>query len=378
MRKIVYLTGTRADYGLMRNTLFNIKKNPRLKLIVVATGMHLMPEFGKTIKDIKKDKFDLRIIKAVHKRDDRTSMAEFAGKLSLGLVKIFKKIKPDMVVLLGDRAEMLSGALVSSYMGIPTAHIHGGEKSSTVDESVRHAITKLVNINLPATKESADRIIKMGEEKKNVYVVGAPGLDEMSNVYSKKQVEKRFRVNLDKPLLLVIQHPESLRVEKAGKDIKETMEAVKATKLQTIIVYPNADAGGRRMIKVIEKYRNNPNFRIYKNLKHKDFLSVMKYSSVMIGNSSAAIIEAPSFKLAAINIGKREEGRQRSTNIIDVDYKKDEIMKAIKRALCDKKFIEKVKSCKNPYGDGKTGKRIADILSKIKINKELLEKRIAY
>ena len=377
MRKIVYLTGTRADYGLMRNTLFNIKKNPKLKLTIVVTGMHLMPEFGKTINEIKKDKFDIKTVKAIYKKDDRASMAEFIGRLSLGLTKLFKKIKPDIVVLLGDRAEMLAGAIVASYMVIPIAHIHGGEVSSTVDESVRHAITKLANVHLPATKESADRIRKMGEQK-NVYVVGAPGMDEISNIYSKKQVEERFKVNLDKPLLLVVQHPESLRVNNAEKDIKETMEAVKTTKLQTIIVYPNADAGGRRMIKVIEKYRNNPNFRIYKNLKHKDFLSVMKYSSVMIGNSSAAIIEAPSFKLPSVNIGKREEGRQRSTNIIDVDYKKYEIMKAIRKALCDKNFIKKVKSCKNPYGDGQTGKRIADILSKIKINKELLEKRIAY
>lgn len=376
MRHIVYISGTRADYGLMRHTLLAIEKNPNLKLSVVATGMHLMFEFGKTIKEIKKDGFKVHKVEATYKKDDKASMAEFIGRFSLKLTQLFKKIKPDIILLLGDRAEMLAGAVVGTYFGIPVAHIHGGDVSSTVDESARHAITKLANIHFPATKGSANRILKMGENEKYIYVVGAPGLDEINTKsFSKIYLKKKFGLDLTNPLLVVVQHPVSQEVKEAEMQMSKTMEAVKSLNLQTLVIYPNADAGWRRMIRTIEKYRKNPLVKIFKNINHKEFLSLMRYTSVMIGNSSSGIIEAPSFKLPAVNIGTRQEGRERSTNVIDVVYNKKEIKKAIRKALYDKNFREKVKKCKNPYGDGKAGIRIANILSKIKIDKKLLQKK---
>jgi len=380
MRKILYISGSRADYGLMRETLFKIKKHPNLDLEIIVTGMHLMPEFGKTINEIKKDRFKIHKINAIYEEDNKESMAKFLGKFIVSLVKKIKKIKPDILLLLGDRAEMLGGAIVGAYLTIPTFHIHGGEVTSTVDEPVRHAIAKLSHIHLVATKNSAKRIIKMGEDPWRVFVVGAPGLDSILNkkLISPKEIAKKYGLNLSKLILLVIQHPVTTELDEAGQQMKETMEAIKELGYQTIIIYPNADAGGRKMIKVIKKYEKYPFIKSFKSIPHQEYLGLMKVASVMVGNSSSGIIEAPSFHLPVVNIGKREEGRERAENVIDINYNKEEIKKAIKRAIYDKEFKKKVKKCKNPYGDGKTGIRIIKILNKIKLDKKLLQKKMTY
>jgi len=380
MRKVLYISGTRADYGLMRETLFQIKKHPQLDLEVIATGMHLMPEFGKTVNEIKKDGFRVYEINAIYKKDNRESMSNFIGEFIQLLTKKIKKLKPDIILILGDRGEMLAGAIVGVYLEIPVAHIHGGDISLTVDEIIRHAITKLSHIHFPATKKSAERIIKLGENRWRVFKVGAPGLDEILNrrLFSKKELAQKYNLNLSKPILLIIQHSVTGETEKAGRQMKETLEAIRELKFQSIIIYPNADVGGRKMIKVIEKYRKLSFIRIYKNIPRKDYLSIMKIADVMVGNSSSGIIETPSFHLPVVNIGIRQKGRERAENVINVDYNKQEIKKAILKALYDKKFKNKVKKCKNPYGDGRAGIRIANILSKIKINKKLLQKQLTF
>jgi len=380
MRKILYISGTRADYGLMREVLFSLKKNPKLKIEVVATGVHLMPEFGETLNEIKKDGFKIHKINAIYEEDNKESMANFIGKFIQLLTGKIKQIKPDIILLLGDRGEMLAGAIVGTYLTIPVAHIGGGEISSTVDEITRHAITKLSHIHFSTTKKNAKRIIKMGEDPWRVFVVGAPGLNGILNekLFSKKEIAQRYNLDLSKPILLVIQHPVSSEIEKTGRQMKETMEAIKELGYQAIVIYPNADAGGRKMIKVIEQYRRYPFIQIYKSIARKDYLSLMQVASAMVGNSSSGIIEAPSFHLGVVNIGEREKGRERAENIIEADYDKEQIKKAIKKAIYDKKFIEKLRKCKNPYGDGEAGVRIADILSEMKIDEKLLQKKIIY
>jgi len=379
-RKILYITGTRADYGLMKSVLREIENHPKLELEVIATGMHLMPEFGMTINEIKKDGFKIHEIAATYEQDNKQSMANFVGKFIQLLTDKVKKIKPDIIMVLGDRGEMLAGAIVGTYLTIPVAHIHGGDISSTVDEIVRHAITKLAHIHFPATEKSAERIIKMGEDPSNVFVVGAPGLDKIlnENLIEPTKLSEKYNLDLSEPILLVIQHPVTTEVEDAPTQIRETLEAISELRYQTILIYPNADAGGRNMIKVIKEYEKYPFIKIFKNIPYKEYLSLMNIVGVMVGNSSSGIIEAPSFGLPVVNIGTRQEGRQRAENVIDVDYDKEEIKAAIKKALYDEDFKEKVKNCKNPYGDGKAGVRIADILSKIKIDKKLLQKKITY
>ena len=376
MKKVLYISGTRADYGLMQSTLRAIDKSSKLELEIVATGMHLMKEFGTTINEIKKDGFKVHTIKATYKKDNKESMAKFVGEFIQLLSKEIKKIKPDMILVLGDRGEMLAGAIVGAYMSIPVVHIHGGEMSYTTDGIVRHAITKLSDFHFSATKKSAKRIIKMGEASNKIFVVGAPGLDDISDkkIFSKKDIAKKYSLDLSKLILLVVQHAVSEKFEQSEKQIKKTMEVIKDLGYQSIIIYPNADAGGREIIKIIEQYRKYFFIQIYKSISRKDYLSLMNIAGVMVGNSSSGIIEAPSFHLPVVNIGLRQKGRERAKNIIDVNYDKEQIKSAIKKALFDDRFKKRVENSKNPYADGRTSKKIVKILNSIKINKKLLEK----
>ncbi|MFH0869429.1 MAG: UDP-N-acetylglucosamine 2-epimerase [archaeon] len=382
IKNIVYISGTRADYGLMRSTLREMAKRKDLKLYIAATGMHLMPEFGMTINEIKRDGFEVHELRATYERDDRSSTAEFVGELIGKLTALFNKKRPDLVLLLGDRAEMLAGAIVGQYMGLPVAQIHGGEVTSTVDEAVRHAITKLSHIHLAATKESADRIIKMGENPKDVFVVGAPGLDEINDSsikdISRADLEKSLGIRFAERFAIVLQHPVSGEIADAKKQMKDVIEATIGEGLQAVVIYPNADAGGRAMIQTIEEYRKHPSVRIFKNVPREEFLGLMKHATVMVGNSSSGIIESSSFKLPVVNVGSRQEGRQRGCNVIDSGYSQKEISEAIRKALQDKKFKDNLKHCENPYGDGKTGKRIAKLLADLEISDAMLQKKIMY
>jgi len=379
-RKILYVTGTRADWGLVESVLENINNHPLLELEIVATGMHLMKQFGYTINEVESKGYKVHRINVTFEKDDKESMAIFIGKFIRKFAEKIQDIKPNIIMVLGDRGEMLGAAIVGAYLSIPVAHIHGGEITSTVDESARHAITKLSHIHFPATKKSAERIIKIGENPERVFVVGAPGLDSIlkQNFHSKEEICKLLGLNPKEPILIVVQHPETLYADISDKHMRETMEAVKTLGKQTVVIYPNADAGGRKMIKIIKEYEKFPFIRVVKNLEHNIYLSIMKNADVLIGNSSSGIIEAPSFGLPVVNIGTRQEGRERAENIIDVPHDRNKIIKAIEKALYDKDFKAMVKKCKNPYGDGKAGERIAEILSKIEINDKLLQKKLTY
>lgn len=352
MKKILYISGTRADYGLMKTTLLAIKNSPNLELEIIATGMHLMPEFGNTIEEIEKDNFKIYKIEAVYKNDKKESMAGFIGKFVLLLAEKIKEIKPDIILLLGDRAEALGSAIVGAYLGIPVVHIHGGEESGTVDDKARKAISFLADFHLPATKESAKRI------GSKAIVVGAPGLEE--NLGEEQEIISKYRIDIKRPLLLVIQHPVSEEADKSGWQMEQTMEAVKELGFQAIVIYSNADAGGREIIKVIEEYRKYPLISIYKNIPRNDFLTLMKLSKAMVGNSSSGMIEASSFNLPVVNIGTRQGKRERGDNVINVDYNKEKIKKAILKAVKTKKKY------KNPYFIKGTSKKITKFLKELK------------
>lgn len=380
MRKILYISGTRADYGLIQSTLRNIDNHPELKLEIIATGMHLMEEFGTTVNEIRKDRFTYHTIEATHKKDERGSMVEFIGVLLQKLSLKITEINPDIILVLGDRGEMLAGAIAGAYLGIPVAHIHGGEISSTVDDFTRHAITKLAHIHFPATELSAERIIKMGEPEETVFVVGAPGLDSIlyERLIESEKIADIYGLDLSRPIVVIIQHPVSMEIEYAQNQIRQTLDAVVDLKFQTIVIYPNADAGGRRMIEIINSYEHNPNIKAYKNIQRKEYLSLLKVASVLVGNSSSGIIEASSFKLPVVNIGTRQKGRERGENVIDADYENGDIKSKIFMCLYDENFKQKVKNCNNPYGNGKAGEKITEILCSININEKLLQKKMSY
>lgn len=382
MRRICVLTGTRAEYGLLKPIMTEIKNAVDLDLSIIVTGMHLSKEFGYSVNEITKDGFTITARVEMNPAEDTGfSMATSIGKGIIGISTALRKIKPDVLLILGDRIEALAGAIAAAYMNIPIAHIHGGDSTRAgLDESARHAITKFAHIHFPATKKSAERIIKMGEDKRMVFVVGAPCLDviKKQKFLTRKGVGKKFKIDLKKPLILLTQHSISIEPEEAEKQIIETLRAIQELAFRTIIIYPNSDAGGRKIIKQIKKYENLPFIQSYKNLSQKDYLNLLKYTSVMVGNSSSGIIESPAFKVPFVNIGKRQEERERADNVIDVNYDKNEIICAIKRALYDKDFMQNVKNCKNPYGDGKAAARIVKVLKKVEISSSLLQKKIAY
>jgi GDP/UDP-N,N'-diacetylbacillosamine 2-epimerase (hydrolysing) len=379
-RKILYVSGTRADYGLMRSVLFRINNNPGLELHIAATGMHLMPEFGNTVNEISKDGFSCHRVDVTYEQDTKESMALFIGAFIQRFVRLAAEIRPDIILLLGDRGEQLGAAIAGAYLAIPVAHIHGGEVTATADESARHAITKLAHIHLPATEGSAKRIIKMGEDPKNVFVVGAPGIDEILNLPPAvvKEVADQYAIDPSVPLILVIQHPVPLEPGDPAARMEETMKAVSGLPHLVFVIYPNADAGGRAMIDVIKKYASHKNIRAFRSIGHDEFLAILKLSSVIVGNSSSAIIEAPSFGVPAINIGTRQNGREKGKNVIDTGYHTGEIAAAINRALQDERFKRKVKTAINPYGTGNSSEKITGILEKIRITPELLQKRMMY
>lgn len=380
-RRICVITGTRADYGILNPIIRKIQENPSLELCIIVTCMHLMKEFGYTVKEIEKDGFPIyEKVNISYKEDTGEAMAYSVGKAIIKFSKVFEKTRPDIVLLLGDRGEMLSAAIAANYLNIAVAHIHGGEVSGHVDGIFRHAITKLSHIHFPATSTSEKRILRLGEEPWRVFVVGAPSLDGIfaEDFISKRDLLNKYNLIDGEKLILVVQHPVSFQTDCAAKQMAETMKAVVKFRLQTIVIYPNADAGGRRMISVIRNYRKFTFVKTYENIPHKDYIGLLRIASVLVGNSSSGIIEAPLFRLPVVNTGNRQEGRERSSNVIDVPHKANRIEEAIRKALYNNKFHLLLKRCKNCYGDGHAAERIGEVLSKIGLSNKLLQKKITY
>lgn len=362
MRKICVLTGSRAEYGYLRNLLSILKSKSNLKLIV--TGMHLSSQFGLTIKEIEKDGYKIDEIVDMHTTGDAPfDMARSIGKGIIGITEALAKIQPDILVVFGDRTEALAGAISAVYMNIFVAHINGGDKSKAgLDESARHAISKLAHIHFPSTKENAKRLIRMGEI--NVYPVGSLSLERIHDTYSRNELEKRLKIKLTKPSILVVQHPVTTSSESAESQMISTLEAVK--EYYPIVIYPNSDAGGRAMIKMIKKY----DYPAFKSLSQKEYFSLLSYVDVLVGNSSSGIIEAASFKLPVVNIGSRQEGRQTTINVIHTQ----KVVGGIEIGLSEG-FKKRINKCKNPYEKAHSSHRIASMLCSAKLD---IQKQIAY
>lgn len=380
VRNVAYVSGTRADFGLMSGVLERISQSQYLRLQLYITGMHLMSQFGETKKEVLKQYSSARILPAIFQTDDRKGMALFISRLFTLLIQSLSKDKPDIVMVMGDRAEMLCTAVVAAYLGIPIAHIHGGDKTTTIDESARHAITKLAHIHFAATKDAANRIKNLGEEPWRIYVTGAPALDVITHkqLPTKREIYQYINIKKDSPILLVTLHSVTEHIRESSMYMKQMVAAVKVFNLPVVIIYPNADAGGRAMIRVIEKEKHNPLFRLFPSMPYEYFLALERESSVWIGNSSAGVIESTSFKIPVINVGDRQSGRVHARNVLNVSYEKKEIIKMLNYALYNKKFIRSMHSLINPWGDGKAGERIVKVLEYIQLGAKLLTKQITY
>lgn len=379
-KKIAYITGTRADFGLMTPVLDAIQNNQELSLSLYATGTHLLPKFGNTFSEVKKYNAKVKKINATIENDNKKSQIEFFQKYIYLLSKELTINRPDFILTLGDRIEMLGTAITAAYLGIPSGQLHGGEITTTIDDPSRHAITRFSNLHFPATKQAAERIRKMGEEPWRIHVVGAPALDVIKNfkIPNRSELNKKVRLRANEPFFLITLHPvDDQKIDKQ-KQISILIESVKKFNTQTVVIYPNSDPGGRAMIQEINKERKNTNFFIFPNLPYQYFLSLEKYTQIWIGNSSAGIIESPSFKTPVINIGNRQRGREQTQNIVNTGYNSAQITSAIRTILKDKSFNKKLKEIKNPWGEGTAGKKIASILARTTFNHALLNKHLTY
>jgi UDP-N-acetylglucosamine 2-epimerase (non-hydrolysing)/GDP/UDP-N,N'-diacetylbacillosamine 2-epimerase (hydrolysing) len=288
---------------------------------------------------------------------------------------------PDILIVLGDRSESLAAALAALYLNIPIGHINGGDVTgTTIDESIRHALTKISHLHFVHTAANAKRVQKMGEEKKRIFITGALTLDTIlhTKLKTKTEIFKQYKLDPNRRTFLVVQHPLTTLKDKGYSQLKELFAALDVLKEQTIFIYPNCDAGGKQFIDLIQKNKDKEYLHSYKSIEHEEYLSLMKATDLMIGNSSSGIIEAPSFKIPVINIGSRQQGRNRSGSIIDVDPKKSSILRAVDCALTNKNFAQKVRRCRNKFGDGTASQKIVKVLKHIKIDETLIQKQITY
>ncbi len=380
MKKICVIATSRATYGYKRKIIQQIKKDKSLKLQVIVTGMHLMKKYGYSINELKKDKVPINEkIKIFSNIDSNTHFVKGLSKEMYKLSNSFFKLKPDLVLVTGDRAEMFIAAVTAVYMNIPVAHIQAGDLSGHIDGSVRHAITKISHIHFASCKDSADRVKKMGEQKWRVFNVGAPQLDDLIDFKKKIKIKQNIKVLLNQKYFLIIQHPVLVEKNETFKNFKNTLVATEDYKeYKKIIIYPNVDSGNKKIIQLIKKYQKKNDFIIFKNIERENFKRILRNSKLILGNSSCGILEAPTFKIPAINIGNRQRDRMQAVNVINSEYKVKKIKKALNHALKNKFFKLKLKHCKNPYGSGKSSEKIIKIIKKIKINKKLLDKRMIY
>ena len=376
-RKITITTGTRAEYGILRPILKKIVSRKKLQLFLIVTGTHLSKKHGMTINEIKKDKFKIyQTFKFLPNDDTGFSVAKSLGDGVVQFAKIFKKVKPDINLILGDRDEMLASAIAAYHMNIPNAHIHGGDVSGNIDEYTRHAITKISNIHFPATEKSKRRIIKMGENPKFVFLTGSPSIDELRNdeILSKKQFENKYDFKLTKNLIVLVQHPVTTQIVNTKKHIQNTLKAIEYFGHRTIIIAPNSDAGSNTIFQNIKHFAKSHNFvRMFPSLPRRDFLCLIKNCGVLVGNSSSGLIEASYFGTSVVNIGIRQQGREKSKNVFDA---KSESVISIKRTISH--ALKKNTRPSHLYGIGDTSQKIVQYLEKIPLNERLIQKQITY
>lgn len=375
----MYISGTRADYGLMVDTLKAIDSDPLMKLSVLVTGMHLSVDFGETIKEVEKDGFKIsHRVAMLPDEDTSTAMGSAVGSAIVKMSEAFDSTRPEIVLLEGDRGESLAAAIAAAHMNIAVAHISGGDVTgTTIDESIRHAISKFAHIHFPGTRLSAQRLQRMGEAPWRVHMVGTPGCSLKTELnMDNTAVAKELGIEPDRQTFVVLQHPVTTEAKDAPQQMRETMEALVASNEQSVVIYPNADSGGREMIKVIKEYDHLPSIHSFISLPRQTYVGLLNMATVLVGNSSSGIVEAPDLALPAINIGSRQRGRERGGNLIDVGHDREEIGQAIKYILnhLDDQTVRE-KWGQSPYRDVDTAQRIAKALRNVELAPELIQKR---
>jgi UDP-hydrolysing UDP-N-acetyl-D-glucosamine 2-epimerase len=390
-RKIAVFTGNRAEYGLQYPILRAIAADPRLEYFLLAGGAHLQSDFGRTLAEIEADGFHVyREVEIRMQQDTLFATAQAIGTGILSLSQALDEIRPDFLVVYADRYEAFSAMITGTQMNIPTAHIEGGDytEGGALDDSVRHAMTKLAHLHFATNEQAVERILGLGEEPWRVFNVGQPSLDLITaGLFAPpEEVTAALDLDLSRPVILFCQHSVTTEFEQAAEQVKPALTALKKLAqdgYQIIITYPNNDAGGRRIIDELEKYNGEPNIYITRSLGRHRFHGVLNVigrvgRGAFVGNSSAVIKETPAFGCPAVNIGSRQQGRLRANNVLDTTYREEEILAAIQRSVNDEDFRRQCQTCENPYGAGNAGPKIAEVLATTVLDTKLLQKKMTY
>jgi UDP-hydrolysing UDP-N-acetyl-D-glucosamine 2-epimerase len=382
LRKVCVVVGSRANYSSIKSAMRAVRDHPGLTLQLVVGASALLDRYGTVLEVIEADGFvaDEKVFMLIEGETPST-MAKSTGLGLLELPTAFERLQPDIVITVGDRFETMATALAATYMNIPLAHTMGGEVSGNIDESIRHAVTKFAHVHFPACTDAADRIIRMGEDPERVHVVGCPRMDLVAEVLAQPGdgLSDLFREGvggtfpLDEPFLILSQHPVTTEYGDGERQITETLRAVQQLDLPAIVLWPNADAGSEHIAQGMRKFREHEDdskLHFFKNLPTADYVRLMRKTACLVGNSSSAIREGSFIGTPAVNIGGRQEGRQRGSNVVDVGYARDEIGDAVRVQLEHGPYEHEP-----IYGDGRAGERIADILAG---NEFSIVKRMTY
>lgn len=384
MRNVCVVVGSRANYSSIKSAMKAIQAHPDLRLQLVVVASALLDRYGSVVELIEADGFkpDARVAMIIE-GETPVTMAKSTGLGLLELPTIFDQMRPDVVITVGDRFETIATAVSAAYMNIPLAHTMGGEVTGTIDESVRHAVTKLAHLHFPANAQAAERIIRMGEDPERVHVVGCPRIDLVAEIAGdgSQELDEFWlehegvggHVAVDEPFLLVAQHPVTTEYGQGEAQIRETLAALATLRMPAVMLWPNADAGSEDVARGIRKFRErHPHeyVRFYKNFPVEVYVRLMMRCACMVGNSSAAIREGAFLGVPAVNIGTRQMGRERGSNVLDVEHDREQIVKAIERQLEHGRYPSEP-----IYGDGHAGERIAHILSQCELS---VQKRISY
>lgn len=385
MKKILFITGSRSDFYIQRPIINAAYKSKKIIPFLIVTGAHLDKSQNKSLKDIKKENYKNCIYITSYKGGKKLYSRVEGLTVQLNkIIKIIKNIKPNLVVAPYDREEALSISVAASYCNVAIAHLGAGDRTMVnIDGIVRHSVTKLAHIHFCATKASAERVIKLGEEKKRVKIVGHSALERFLKVkkFSFKLLTKKLNFkNLKKPYILFIQHPVSNEFSKTKEHYKISLKTIDELNFPTIIISPNPDPGRDYIERIFQsfKFKKNKSVKYFQNLQENLFVNVIRNCNLILGNSSLGVFEAPNFKIPVVNIGNRQKTRENAGNIIFVPHKIYFIKKAVNRLINDKKYRKKFIRIKNPYNVRNTSKKIIKILENLNINSSLISKKITY
>ncbi|MEF9934207.1 UDP-N-acetylglucosamine 2-epimerase [Clostridium sp.] len=375
MKKVLVVTGTRAEYGLLYWTMKEIEKSDKLSLHIVATGTHLSKDYGQTIEVIKSDGFKVDYeIEMDIESDSYASIVKSMAKELSSLADIFEELKPDVLLILGDRYEIFIAATCAMMFNVPIVHMNGGEVTEgAIDEQIRHAITKMSHVHLTGAEVYRHNVIKMGEEPWRVHNIGQAGVENIIKLplLNGDEIRKELGINNTKKIFLVTYHPVTLEEGSLVSDMENLLTALEEFDENIVFTYPNADKGSNVIIDMIKRFCEKDNAYLFNSLGQIRYLSLMKECSVVIGNSSSGIIEAPMFKKPTVNIGTRQKGRYKCRNIIDTGTNYIDIKIGINKALFDKEFLRCLMGIDNPFGAGNVSEQVVSILEEIEVKKIL-------